>query len=122
YLWPDTYRRRVVVPTRDPDGRIEGFIGRDVTGDPRAAKYRNPTTTATFNKSRFLYRPSHHELAPTATVVVVEGIMDALAITAVAAETGSLPYFAACTTSGVAVSTVQAEIVLALSDNPAGIA
>jgi DNA primase len=118
----DTYRGRVVVPVRNPDGWIEGFIGRDVTGDPRAVKYRNPTRTATFDKSRILYRPTHHELAPTATVVVVEGVMDALAITAAAAEQASLPHFAPCTTSGVAVSTIQAQKVLALSGNPAVIA
>jgi DNA primase len=118
----DAYRGRVVVPVRASDGRIEGFIGRDVTGDPRSAKYRNPTTTATFDKSQFLYRPTHHNLTPVVTVVVVEGVMDALAITATAAAAGELSSFAPCTTSGVAVSTMQAQKVLALSDNPAIIA
>ena len=30
------------LPVRGRDGRIAGFIGRDVSGDPRAPKYRNP--------------------------------------------------------------------------------
>jgi DNA primase len=114
----DSFRGRVVVPVRDGLGRIEGFIGRDVTGDPRAAKYRNPTLTATFDKSRALYRPTRHMLATTASVVVVEGVMDVLAISAAAAEQGVLAEFAPCTTSGIAVSRIQAVKAVALTRNP----
>jgi DNA primase len=118
YRLIDSFRGRVVVPVRDGIGRIEGFIGRDVAGDPRAAKYRNPTLTATFDKSRFLYRPARYPLSATAHAVVVEGVMDALAITAAAAERGQLNAYAPVSTSGLAVSRVQAVKVAAISRNP----
>jgi len=82
----DTYRGRLIVPALRDHGRIDGFIGRDTTGDPRAPKYRNPTRTPTFDKSTALYRPTHHGLDRDANVVVVEGAMDALAIAAAAAQ------------------------------------
>jgi DNA primase len=118
YRLIDAFRGRVVVPVRDGIGRIEGFIGRDVTGDPRAAKYRNPTPTATFDKSRFLYRPARYPLSSNAQAIVVEGVMDALAITAAAAERGQLNAYAPVTTRGLAVSRVQAVKVAAISRNP----
>jgi len=118
YRLIDSFRGRVVVPVRDGIGRVEGFIGRDVTGDPRAAKYRNPTLTATFDKSRFLYRPARYPLSSNAQAIVVEGVLDALAITAAAAERGQLNAYAPVTTSGRAVSRVQAAKVLAITRNP----
>jgi DNA primase len=118
----DAFRGRVVVPVRDAYGRIEGFIGRDVTVDPRAAKYRNPTLTATFDKSRSLYRPTRHHLVRGGHAIVVEGVMDALAITAAAAQCGQLSHLAPCTTSGLSVSRIQAAKVIAISPNPIVIA
>jgi DNA primase len=103
-------------------GGIDGFIGRDTTGDPRAPKYRNPTRTSTFDKSTALYRPTHHGLDRDANVVVVEGALDALAVAATAALAGELSMFAPVTTSGVTVSTVQAQAVLALHPKPPVIA
>src|SRR5665811_789809 len=110
----DTYRGRLIVPVLAEGGGIDGFIGRDTTGDPRAPKYRNPTRTPTFDKSTALYRPTHHGLDAGANVVVVEGVLDAIAIAAAAARAGELAMFAPATTSGVTVSGVQARAVLAL--------
>jgi DNA primase len=118
YRLIDAYRGRIVVPVRDGLGRIEGFIGRDITGDPRAAKYRNPTLTTTFDKAKFLYRPARYPLASDAHAIVVEGVMDALAITAAAAERGQLHAYTPVTTSGLAVSRVQAVKVMAITGNP----
>ena len=118
----DTYRGRLIVPVQQDHERIDGFIGRDITGDPRAPKYRNPTRTPTFNKSTALYRPTHHDLDSDATVVVVEGALDALAIAAAAARRGELSMFAPATTNGVTVSGVQAQSVLALHTKPPVIA
>src|SRR5450759_3756498 len=118
----DTYRGRRIVPVLRASGRIDGFIGRDTTGDPRAPKYRNPTRTPTFDKSTALYRPTHHGLDRDANVVVVEGALDALAIAATAALGGELSMFAPATTSGVTVSAVQAQAVLALHPKPPVIA
>jgi DNA primase len=118
----DTYRGRLIVPVLGEGGGIDGFIGRDTTGDPRAPKYRNPTRTPTFDKSAALYRPTDHGLDADANVVVVEGVLDALAIAAAAAQAGELAMFAPATTSGVTVSGVQARAVLALHPKPPVIA
>jgi len=114
----DTYRGRLIVPVLHEGGGIDGFIGRDTTGDPRAPKYRNPTRTPTFDKSTALYRPTLHGLDAGANVVVVEGVLDALAIAAAAARGGELAMFAPVTTSGVTVSGVQARAVLGLHPQP----
>jgi len=118
----DTYRGRLIIPVLGDHERIDGFIGRDMAGDPRAPKYRNPTRTPVFDKSTALYRPTHHSLNRDANVVVVEGAIDALAITAISARTDQLPMFAPATTSGVTVSAVQAHAVLALHPKPPVIA
>jgi DNA primase len=118
----DTYRGRLIVPVVRAGGGIDGFIGRDTTGDPRAPKYRNPTRTPTFDKSTALYQPTHHSLDRDANVVVVEGALDALAVAATAALGGELSMFAPVTTSGVTVSAVQAQAVLALHPKPPVIA
>ncbi|WP_203230313.1 CHC2 zinc finger domain-containing protein, partial [Segeticoccus rhizosphaerae] len=110
----DAYRGRIILPVRDPDGRISGFLGRDTTGHPAAPKYRNPTRTPTFDKSAVLYQPSHHRLGDVTTVVVVEGALDALAVAAAAARAGQSSRFAPVTTSGVTVSPCQADAVLAM--------
>ena len=118
----DTYRGRIIIPVTNSAGQINGFVGRDVTGDDRAPKYRNPTRTSTFNKSTILYRPTQHALAADATVVIVEGVLDALAIAATAARRGEMDRFAPCTTSGVTASHEQVCRVLALHGRPPVIA
>jgi DNA primase len=118
----DTYRGRLIMPVLRDRERIDGFIGRDSTDDPKAPKYRNPTRTPTFDKSTALYRPTLHSLDRDATVVVVEGAIDGLAIAAASARTGEISLFAPVTTSGVTVSGVQARAVLALHPRPPVIA
>ncbi|MFC6706799.1 CHC2 zinc finger domain-containing protein [Flexivirga alba] len=54
----DTYRERLVVPVTDNHGHITGLVGRDLSGRPRAPKYRNPTRTVVFDKSAMLYTPA----------------------------------------------------------------
>jgi DNA primase len=118
----DAYRGRIIIPVTNSAGQISGFVGRDVTGDSRVPKYRNPTRTATFNKSMILYRPTHHALAADANVVIVEGVLDALAIAAAAARRGEMDRFAPCAASGVSASHEHVCRVLALHPQPPVIA
>lgn len=111
----DTLRDRIIFPVTDAEQRIRGFIGRDITGGTRAPKYRNPTRTPTFDKSQVLHRPTNHILNPSGTVVVVEGVLDAVAIATAAAAAGRTADFAPCTASGVAVTNAQATQVRALA-------
>lgn len=117
----DTLRDRLIVPVAQQDGRIAGFVGRDTSGHPRPPKYRNPTRTSTFDKASCLYRPTQRAV-PDATVVVVEGALDALAITATAAAMGMTEQIVPVSTLGTTVSAAQARRVLRLSSEPPVIA
>ncbi|HEX5403955.1 MAG TPA: CHC2 zinc finger domain-containing protein [Pseudonocardiaceae bacterium] len=110
----DAYRGRLILPVRNEQGRLVGFLGRDTTGHPGVPKYRNPTRTAVYDKSQALYRPAVHPPHADATVVVVEGPLDALAIAATAATAGQAARYAPCTTSGVTVSTAQADAIVTI--------
>ena len=123
----DTFRGRLVVPVRSPSGQVAGLLGRTTLTSPRAPKYRNPTRTATFDKSTALYSPT--PATAGATAVVVEGPLDALAVAAAAATSGRLAQFWPCTANGVSVSPAQArrvttsgaaKVVVALDGDTAG--
>lgn len=123
----DTFQGRLVVPVRSPSGLISGLVGRTTLTDTRTPKYRNPTRTATFDKSTALYSPT--EASAGTTAVVVEGPLDALAVAAAAATSGRLAEFWPCTANGVSVSPAQArriatsgaaKVVVALDGDAAG--
>jgi DNA primase len=112
----DAYRRRFVVPVRDDAGRLVGLIGR-YDGDAKAdgaPKYLNPPRTAVYDKARDLYRPSTPLLARAGQVVVVEGVLDALAIAAAAAQAARSSEFAPVAESGTALSEMQVAKVAAM--------
>lgn len=110
----DTLRDRLVVPVTTADGRIGGLIGRDTSGDPRAPKYRNPTRTVTYDKATTLYQPTPAG-HPYATVVILEGPLDALAIAATAAAAGRLDEFTPVAAGGVAATAAQARRITTLT-------
>ncbi len=92
----DYYRRRVMVPVRNGEGRVIGLIGR-YDGNAKAdgaPKYMNPPRTAVYDKAAALYRPSTPRLDPDGQVVVVEGTIDALAVASAAARAGFSSKFA----------------------------
>jgi DNA primase len=105
----DFYRQRVLIPIRDEQSRICGFVGRNV-GDDRWPKYKNPPRNHAYDKSVNLYQPLP---APTAgkwgQVVVVEGTLDALAIAVAAVRSGRAGQFCPVTQSGRELSEVQLE-------------
>lgn len=108
----DTLRGRLVVPVRDSEGHLTGFIGRLTLDDAFGPKYRNPTRTAVFDKSAMLYSLESN-WRTHAHVVVVEGPMDVLAVTTAAVASG-LPVIAV-STGGTSVSRDQARQVSNLS-------
>lgn len=123
----DTFRGRLVIPVRSPSGQVAGLLGRTTLTESRTPKYRNPTRTATFDKSTALYSPA--PASAGATAVVVEGPLDALAVAAAAATSGRLAEFWPCTANGVSVSPAQArrvttsgaaQVVVALDGDTAG--
>nr|NLI50353.1 relaxase domain-containing protein [Propionibacterium sp.] len=79
----DRFRDRVVFPITNPDGLILGFVGRrnpTRDHDPKTPKYLNTPDTALFHKSGQLFLP-HRLLPDGGTPVIVEGPMDAVAVT-----------------------------------------
>jgi DNA primase len=114
------YRQRVLVPVRDGEGRACGFFGRNV-GDARFPKYKNPPRTHAYDKSRNLYQPLP---APDRAghVVVVEGVVDALAIAVAAISEGRGAEVCPVTQSGRELSAGQLRYVRDLCDTPPVIA
>jgi len=110
----DVFRDRVVVPVRDGTGDVIGFIGRYDGMRVDVPKYLNCTKTITYDKSVNLYRPSQHGLDSDAQVIVCEGTLDALALAATAASKGLSAKFAPVVESGLAISDMQWDTILAI--------
>jgi DNA primase len=107
----DTFRHRVMFGIRDVDGSIAGFIGRDLSGDPRAPKYLNTQQHALFDKGTLLF--GLHEGVRTpggGQPVVVEGPLDVLAIAARHQAVGCTALLPIAP-SGTAFTTTQANRV-----------
>jgi DNA primase len=76
----DRFRGRLMIPIRDPRGRVIAFGGRIIgEGEP---KYLNSPDTPLFDKGRTLYNLDRALPAArkTARLFVVEGYMDAIAL------------------------------------------
>ncbi len=74
----DFFRRRIMIPIHDAQGRIVAFGGRTLDQDP--AKYKNSRETRLFNKSDTLFgfHQARQAIRAKGRAVVVEGYMDAL--------------------------------------------
>lgn len=75
----DRFRDRLVIPIRDPRGRVVGFGARALAADA-VPKYLNSPQTPVFDKSRLLYGFSHarRSIREGETAVIVEGYMDVM--------------------------------------------
>lgn len=76
----DRFRGRLMIPIRDPRGRVIAFGGRILgAGEP---KYLNSPDTPLFDKGRTLYNLDKASAASRTSnrVIVVEGYMDAIAL------------------------------------------
>lgn len=76
----DRFRGRLMIPIRDPRGRVIAFGGR-ILGDAEP-KYLNSPDTPLFDKGRTLYNLDKASPASrqTGRLLVVEGYMDAIAL------------------------------------------
>src|SRR4051794_40401237 len=76
----DRFRGRLMIPIRDPRGRVIGFGGR-ILGDGEP-KYLNSPQTVLFDKGRTLYNLDQAGPASRAAkrLIVVEGYMDVIAL------------------------------------------
>jgi DNA primase catalytic core len=116
----DAFRDRVMFPIRDGEGRVRAFVGRDLSGNPRAPRYRNSATTPIFTKSEHLYAVAEALGARPApgAVVIVEGPSDAVALSRL--PPGPAGRWAAVATCGTALAAGQ--VTLLAASVPAGTA
>jgi DNA primase len=113
----DFYRQRVLIPVRDQGDKLVGFIGRNL-GEGRWPKYKNPPHTVRYDKSIHLYQPLPAPDQPHGHVVVVEGVIDAMAIAVAAIRTSRSDWYCPITQSGRELSHRQLRYVLSLHDQP----
>ncbi|MCF8786076.1 DNA primase [Rhodococcus ruber] len=101
----DAFRGRLVWPVHDPQGRLVGFTGRDLSGRAHA-KYLNTGTTDLFHKGELLYGfdKARQAMLSTRQVFVVEGQTDVMAMSA-AGMTNTVA------ASGTAFTTAQADLL-----------
>ncbi len=128
----DRFRDRVMFPVRDPSGRrVVAFIGRALHEGPGVPKYLNSPQTALYRKSEVLYGlgapPVRAALAAGARPVLVEGALDAIAVTAAGAGAyaGVAPSGTALTAGqvtalGSAAPPAGRGVVVAFDADPAG--
>ena len=75
----DRFRHRLMIPIRDPRGRMTGFGGRVLRADD-VPKYLNSPKTDLFDKGRLLYGldQARQEIRSKDQVVIVEGYLDVI--------------------------------------------
>lgn len=76
----DFFRERIMIPIRDPQGRIIAFGGRATGDDP--AKYKNSGATPLFDKSSVLFGLdiAKEAIRSKGRAIIVEGYMDTLCL------------------------------------------
>jgi len=132
----DRFSNRVMLPIHDADGTVIAFVGRKHPTDtnPAAPKYVNSPTTDLFRKTDLPYgltTDTTGKLRAGADLVLVEGPMDAHAVTTAAAATDL--HLVAVAPLGTALTAEQLatldgigpltdrRVIVALDNDPAGI-
>jgi len=78
--WYDRFADRLMFPIHDESGRVIGFSGRILPGDPRDAKYVNSPETPLFTKSRVIYalHLAKREILDQREAIICEGQIDVI--------------------------------------------
>lgn len=98
----DRFRGRLMIPIRDPRGRVIAFGGRIIgAGEP---KYLNSPDTPLFDKGRTLYNLDRAGAAArkSGRIIVVEGYMDVIALAQAGYEESVAPLGTALTEDQIA--------------------
>ncbi|MVZ99038.1 toprim domain-containing protein [Actinomadura sp. LD22] len=109
----DVFRDRVVLPLRNGDGAVIGFVGRRQDGSA-GPKYLNTPDTVLFHKREVLF--GLHEVgnrlaAQGVRPLLVEGPLDAIAVNTVMPDT-----YAAVATCGTAISPAHLDALIRHTD------
>lgn len=120
----DTFINRIMIPIENLQGSVVGFTGRIYNSEVDTAKYLNTKETKIFKKGSILfnYHNARNAIRETKVVVVVEGNMDAITLSAKGIKN-------VVALMGVAMSQVQIDtlkklnvpIILMLDNDSAGL-
>jgi DNA primase len=126
----DHFRDRVMLPVRDPLGRIAGYTGRARPGSPAGVpRYINSPQTSLYRKGDLLFGlwETRQALASGAVPVITEGPFDAIAVTIAGAGryAGLAPCGTALTDRQVILlrrscNLTSTRVLVAFDDDPAG--
>ena len=118
----DKFRNRLMIPIRDPEGRMAGFGGRIL--DPNdIPKFMNSPQTALFDKGRLLYGldRARKPIRAADQAVIVEGYLDVIAVHQAGFENVVSPMGTALTEDQMRLlKRFTRRIVLALDPDVAG--
>ena len=80
----DVFTNRIMIPIEDLKGQVVGFTGRIYNGETDTAKYMNTKETEIFKKGQILfnYHNARNSIREEKCVIVVEGNMDAIKLSA----------------------------------------
>ena len=80
----DVFSNRIMIPIEDLKGQVVGFTGRIFNGETDTAKYMNTKETEIFKKGQILfnYHNARKSIREEKCVIVVEGNMDAIKLSA----------------------------------------
>ena len=108
----DRFRHRVMFPIHDLSGRLVAFGGRALDAD-QPAKYLNSPETPLFHKGNLLFNAHRARKAAhdTGHVIVVEGYMDVIALSAAGFKESVAPL-------GTALTEAQAALLWRLAPEP----
>ena len=112
----DHFRDRLMLPVHDQHGMPAGFIGRARPGSgPATPKYLNSPETALYDKSTLLFGldQARTYLAQGASPVIVEGPLDAIAVSLASPE-----HYAGIAPCGTALTARQATLLSRAGDLP----
>ena len=118
----DTFRDRIMFPVRALDGTVAGFIGRapPTRAPGNTPVYLNTATTPLYRKGSVLFGLQEASRTSPSRLVITEGPLDAMAITA-AGSAAVAPCGTALTAAQVGIlSRVASTVVVAFDADPAG--
>ena len=119
----DRFRDRLMFPIRDGRGRCIAFGGRALSPNARA-KYLNSPETDLFHKGRVLYNegPAREAAGKTGRLILAEGYMDVIALSAAGFADAVAPLGTAITGDQLARAwRIAPEPVVALDGDAAGL-
>jgi len=119
----DRFRNRLMFPIRDGRGRCIAFGGRALSPAARA-KYLNSPETDLFHKGRVLFNegPARAAAAKTGRLIMAEGYMDVIALSAAGFAEAVAPLGTAITAEQLALAwRIAPEPVIALDGDAAGL-